>query len=213
MSKVQALEAFRRGDDDEAERLATAELERADSEGDAPALVDAMCMLARVALRKGDLEVVLVRAREARVAAIAAGDRALERMPLHLEAVSKRMGGQFDAARALYQQSISLNDELGEARMGALEHRNLAYVEIRAGDRDRALALISESQRRLADVDAPALRPYLTFDEATVAALEGDAEGAAEKLAAAEQQFHAAGVVPDPDDAAEMARLRASLRR
>ena len=212
VSSDQALEAFRRGDDGEAERLAAAELKRALGESDTAARIDALCMLARIALRRNDLDTVLARAREARAAATAAGDRTMERMPLHLEAVANRMGGQLAEARTLYLQSISLNDELGEARMAALEHRNLAYVELRAGDSGRARALIAESQRRLADVDAPVLKPYLTFDEATVAALEGDAVGAARKLATADEQFLAAGVIPDPDDAVEMARLRASLR-
>jgi hypothetical protein len=55
--------------------------------------------------------------------------------------------------------------------------------------------------------------PYLAFDEATVAALDADPASAAEKLTAAEELFAARGVVPDPDDAAEIAELRRELAR
>lgn len=208
----QALEAFRRGDNAEAERIARADLEQCGPD-EVAARVDAMCMLARVALRSGDLQAVQSWAVRARAAAQSADDRKLERMPLHLEAVAARMSGEIDRSRDLYRSSIALNDELGEVRMAALEHRNLAYLELRADEPGRARALIAESRRRLADVDAPALAPYLMFDEATVAALDGDLESAAAKLAAAEDMFRAAGVVPDPDDAAEIARLHAQLQR
>lgn len=212
MSYEQALEAFQKGDSDEAEQLAQADLERATAEDDAHARVDALCMLARVALRGADLDVVRSRAEEARAVAKTAGDRRLQRMPLHLTAVAARMSGQLDNGRKLYLESIKLNDELDETRMAALEHRNLAYLELRAGDPDRARWLFGESRRRFAAVDTTLLAPYLTFDEASVAALDGDLGKAAEKLAEADEQFRTAGVVPDPDDAAEIARLRASLR-
>lgn len=211
MPSERALEAFRAGDDDTAERLARDQLRDAAAARDVPAEVDAQCMLARVALRRGELDVVWARAEQARAAATAAGDRRAERMPLHLQAAAKRMLGELDTARALYRQSIALNDELGETRMAALEHRNLAYVELQAGDPARALALIAESQQRLAGVDVAALQPYLTFDEATVAAVRGDAALASRRLAQALEQFRVAGVVPDPDDVVEIERLRASL--
>lgn len=211
MSYEETLEAFRRGSNDEAERLARSDLEGAIAAGDVGGRVDALCMLARVALRRGDMETVRLRATEARAVAVSAGERALERMPLHLEAVAMRMTGQIDPARALYRESIRLNEDLGETRMAALEHRNLAYVELRAGEHERVRSLIGESRRRLAGVATDALMPYLTFDEATVAALEGETALAAAKLAEAEEQFRVAGIVPDPDDAAEIERLRRSL--
>jgi hypothetical protein len=71
--------------------------------------------------------------------------------------------------------------------------------------------LFTEAHRRLADLDYPALAPYLTFDQATVAALDGDYAEAASKLAAADRQFEEQGAIPDPDDAAEIADLRQRL--
>jgi hypothetical protein len=172
-----------------------------------------MCMLARVALRGGDLAAVHSWAQQASSVADAVGDRALQRMPLHLQAVAARLSGDVEVGRALYLASIELNDSLGESRMAALEHRNLAYLELAAGDPERARVLIAESRRRFADVDTSALLPYLTFDEATLAALDGDRQAAAMKLREAEEQFQTAGVVPDPDDAVEIARLRERLHK
>jgi uncharacterized protein YndB with AHSA1/START domain len=188
----QTLEAFRRGDNAEAARLARVDLDDAVSSGDAPGHVDALCMLARVALRAGDLAEVKAMAADAMAVARGAGERKLERMPLHLLAVA--------------------------TRMAALEHRNLAYVEARAGNDGGAAELIAESRRRLAGVDAPGVDapgvvPHLTFDEATVAALRGDYDAAASKLAEAEGLFAAAGVVPDPDHVVEIARLRELLQK
>jgi hypothetical protein len=80
-----------------------------------------------------------------------------------------------------------------------------------AGDHTRARSLIAESRRRLADADTTGLTPYLKLDEATVAAIDGDVHTASRKLAEAEEEFRSAAVVPDPDDAAEIARLRERL--
>ncbi|MGN6474190.1 MAG: hypothetical protein ACTHK4_11165 [Mycobacteriales bacterium] len=208
MTYEETLAAFRRGDNGEAERLAELDLAAARAAGHAPASVDALCMLARVALRAGRLDVVAQRAAEAELLAEDAGNPAVGRMPLHLLAVAARMKGDYDEARRLYLSSISLNDELGEERMAAAEHRNLAYGEIRAGRVDSARELFAESRRRFATLDASAMLPYLTVDDATLAALDGDYETAAAKLHEADRLFEQQGVAPDPDDAFEIADLR-----
>ena len=203
------LAAFRRGDNAEAERLARVDLQQATTDGDTVGRVDALCMLARTALRAGrldDVEAMALAAHEA-----AGAEPHLIRMPIHLQAVAARMAGRCDDARAFYRRSIEVNDALGEVRMAAAEHRNLAYVEIRAGDYAEAQRLFAECRRRLDGVDAASLTPYLTFDEATAAALDGDFATARGRLAAAEAQFAEQGVVPDPDDAVEIAELRRRL--
>lgn len=209
MGSEDTLGAFRRGDNAEAERLAQRDLEMATGSGDTAGRVDALCMLARTALRDGRLDDVEVTARAAQE--VAAGEPRLERMPIHLLAVAARMAGRVDDARALYRRAIELNDALDEARMAAVEHRNLAYVEIQAGDPAEARRLFSESRRRLSGVEAPMLTPYLTLDEATIAVLDGDIDSARAKLEAAEALFGQQGVVPDPDDAVEIARVRQRL--
>jgi tetratricopeptide (TPR) repeat protein len=212
MRYEETLAAFRRGDDAEAVRLAALDVEEARSAGDEPALVNALCMLSRVALRQGDLAEVAALAGEAEHVARRSGDQRLGRMPLHMRAVAARMNGQWDEGRQLYRRSIALNEALGEVVMAAAEHRNLAYLELHAGNSDRARELFAAAAERLQDVDAPALVPYLIFDQATVAAMDGDYEVARRGLAAALKQWADDGVLPDPDDAAEIARLQVALQ-
>ena len=207
----QTLAAFRRGDNSEAARLADSDVAQARAIGDRQAWVQGLCMLARVALREGNLAEVVARAEEAEQIAERSGDDRLRRMPLHLRAVAARMAGRYDEGRERYVQSIALNDSLGEAAMAAAEHRNLAYLEIRAGDTDRARELFAESVRRFEELDVPTMSAYLIFDQATVAALDGDYPTASALLATAQTQWDEQGVVPDPDDAAEIADLRRRL--
>lgn len=206
MTYEATLEAFRRGDNAEAERLAERDLQRASDSGDTAGQVDALCMLARTALRAGRLDDVETRA----VAAhdLAGDDPRLARMPVHLRAVAARMSGRYDDARALFLRSIAMNDALHEAPMAAAEHRNLAYVEMHSGNPDEARRLFAESRRRLEGVEAPSLVPYLTVDEATLAFLAADAPTARARLDEALAQFAQLGVVPDPDDSAEITRLQ-----
>jgi tetratricopeptide (TPR) repeat protein len=209
MSNDATLAAFRRGDNAAAEQLARADLEQAIAAGDTAAHVNALCMLARTALRAGRLDDV--EANAAAALATAGADLTLQRMPIHMRAVAARMAGRYDEARALYRQSISLNEQLGQAPMAAAEHRNLAYVHVRAGEADEARHLFEESRRRFESLDAPAMAPYLAFDEATMAALDGDLVTARLKLDAADALFAEQGVVADPDDAAEISDLRRRL--
>ena len=211
MGYVETLAAFRRGDNVEAARLARSDLDLAGIRGDTAGCVDALCMLARVALRDGRLDEVESRAVQAQRVADESSDRRLQRMPLHLRAVAARMAGHHQEARALYEQSIELNDELNEPLMAAAEHRNLAYVEIRVGDSLRARELFATARQRLAGLDSAVLAPYLIFDEATDAALDGDYASASVKLADADRAFREQGIVPDPDDAFEIADLRRRL--
>jgi tetratricopeptide (TPR) repeat protein len=211
MSYEEALAAFRRGQNGEAARLAAEDVAAARASGDVQAWVDGLCMLARVALREGDFVEVAARAEEAHRLADDSGSERLKRMPLHLRAVAARMSGRYEEGRDLYLRSIAVNDALGEAAMAAAEHRNLAYLEIRAGNHDRARELFAQSAARFARVHAPTMAPYLTFDRATVAALDGDHATATALLAAAQRQWDEQGVVPDPDDAAEIAGLERRL--
>lgn len=207
----ETLSAFRRGDNAEALRLAKLDLEVAVTGHDTEGQVHSLCMFARVALRDGRLDDVEAYAHQARDVALGASARKLERMPLHLMAVAARMAGRYDESRSLYLESIRLSDALGETVMAAVEHRNLAYVELRAGDPDRALALFAETRSRLDGTDQPSLHPYLLLDEATEAAIRGGLATAAAKLSEVERLFAEQGVVPDPDDAFEMADLRRRL--
>jgi ATP/maltotriose-dependent transcriptional regulator MalT len=205
------LAAFRRGDNAEAERLALVDLDEAASTGDDAGRVDALCMLARVALRNGDLSTVESRAKQAELVADQSGGDRLKRMPIHLLAVAARMSGRYGEARALYLRSIAVNEALGEARMAAAEHRNLAYVELHDGNLDGARSLVAEARERGRDLDYPALDAYLTLDDAVLAAAAGDRKTAQALLDHAMEKFADLEIVPDPDDDAEITALRRHL--
>src|SRR5436190_14030644 len=114
-----SLTAFRTGDTDQAADFAEQLLNSARTAADVEGQVNGLCMLARVALRRGQLQLVARLARQARRLAQEGIQHQLERMPIHMEAVAARMSGDFTAARLLYGESIELNQELGEERMVA----------------------------------------------------------------------------------------------
>lgn len=210
-NQASALAAFRRGDDAEAARLARVQLEDARSVDDAEATVEALCMLARVALRQNDLIEVQACAQTALELAQSAGQRRLERIPLHMRAVAARMSGRLEQAREFYLRSIALNEDLGEAVTAAAEHRNLAYLELQCGHRARARELLTECAGLFQSLDAPSMAPYLIFDQASIAALDGDYASATAYLATAKARWAEQGTVPDPDDAVEVQRLEREL--
>ena len=211
MPYEETLAAFRRGDNVEAARLAARDVTEANAAGDVRAQVDGLCMLARVALRDGDLAEVTSRAEQAQQIARGSQDQQPQLMPLHLRAVAARMAGRYEESRELYLRSIALAEALGLQGMAAAEHRNLAYVEIRAGNLARARELFAESVLGLENIDAPSMTPYLIFDQAVIAALNGDYATARTRLTAAQAHWEEQGVVPDPDDAAAVADLERKL--
>ena len=70
-----SIAAFRSGETGRAEELALALLSQARDDGDVSDQVDALCMLARVALRRGELDHMKALAGEARGLARRAGQR------------------------------------------------------------------------------------------------------------------------------------------
>ena len=208
-----AISAFRSGATASAEGLSLELLAQAREDGDMASQVDALCMLARVALRRGDLDHVGALAAEALGIARRAGQRRLERMPIHMQAVATRMRGAYSEARILYEESIELNVQLGEERMVAVEHRNLAYVELHDGHADRARELFLTAADEARALAYDALEPYLLLDAAVIALESGESEQAARLAAAMRAALAASGKIPDPDDAAEVELLATQLSR
>lgn len=218
-----SLTAFRSGNTDLAELLALDLLgesrgEDAECEdaGHRAGRVDALCILARVALRRGDFGKVSTLADDAWAVSLGAVERReevrLKRMPIHLMAVAARMRREYAEARLLYLESIDLNRELGEDRMVAAEHRNLAYVELHDGHLDRARELFASAVKLARAAKYDALEPYLLQDAAVLAFEDGDRDRAAQLVADTQAGFASAGQIPDPDDAAELEALQSGLR-
>lgn len=199
---------FRRGDDDGVLRLARAEVDRARAAGEPAGEVEGLYATARVALRRGDLAGAERLARRALDVAVRSGDRRLEERPRHVLAAVARMSGDFPRARERYLDSIALNEELGRPETVNSESHNLAVTELKLGNLDRARQLFAEGRERTLRAGYHWFVPYLGVGAAAMATADGDFATAARMLGFTDRAFAAAGQVPDPDDAEELARIR-----
>jgi tetratricopeptide (TPR) repeat protein len=167
---------------------------------DAEALLFAQLGLSRVALEDGDAARALQFARAARALAAPLGE-ATEQATIHMEAQAARLGGDYDAAAELFEQSLALNRRIDDPGMFPVELHNLTLVEIHRGNADAA-------ERYLAELPAPT-DPYvadlLRVAEAGIAFRRGDVDGARELLAGVD------GDAMFSDDRAELDWLREQL--
>ncbi|MBU2664773.1 tetratricopeptide repeat protein [Actinoplanes bogorensis] len=202
--------AFRRGDSDDVVEMSEAEIARAQAAGDMAGEVEARYSLARVAIRDGELELGEVRAREALEVALRSGDRSLEERPRHVLAAVARMSGDLVRARGLYLESIAVNDALGRPEAVNGEYHNLAFVELGLGNLDEARRLFAEGRERVLGNGWTSFVPYVCLASAALAEAEGDHARAALMTGVTDVAFLAIGQVPDPDDAKDLASVRAS---
>jgi hypothetical protein len=202
--------AFRRGETDAVVRMSEAEIVRARAAGDAAGEVEARYSLARVAIREGDLEAGEVRARQALAVAEGAGDRALEERPRHVLAAVARMSGDLLRARELYRESIALNEALNQPRTVTTEYHNLGFCELGLGDVEAARAVFAGVRERVFGNGWDDFVPYVCLAGAALASAVGDHARAALMVGVTESAFHAIFQVPDPDDAADLAAVRAA---
>ncbi|MGI5149961.1 tetratricopeptide repeat protein [Plantactinospora sp. CA-294935] len=202
--------AFRRGESDAVVRMSEAEIERARAAGDPAGEVEARYSLARVAIRGGDLPGGEARAREALAVAVRSGDRSLEERPRHVLAAVARMSGDLLRARELYLESIALNEALGQPRMVNSEYHNLAFCELGLGNLDVARELFAEGRERVFRNGWADFVPYVCVAGAALASVEGDHARTARMIGVADAAFASLGQVPDPDDAADLAKARAA---
>jgi hypothetical protein len=206
--KVRA--AFRRGETDAVVRMSEAEIDRARAAADLANEVEALYMLARVAIRGGDLPGGQVRAEQALAVALRTGDRALEERPRHVLAAVARMSGDLSRARELYRDSIALNEALGRPEVVNSEYHNLGFCELGLGDLDAAGRLFAGVRERVFRHGWADFVPYVCVADAALASAKGDHPRAARMVGVADAAFETLGQVPDPDDAAELAAVRAA---
>src|SRR5207244_10043599 len=125
-------------------------------------------------------------AREGRAKAEAAGDRAAEAGPLHLEAAGSRLGCDQAAARDLYTRSLELARELGNEGSVANELHNLGWVELHLGNLDAAESRFREFEQA---ANAAHHRPWLELNRAGLAAARADVDEARARLAAGDARI------------------------
>lgn len=203
--------AFRQGDLEVADRAFRQRLELVEISGSPRDVADACTDMARVALRRANYSEVRNYADRGYAIAKGVGDDAV-RGPLHLRAAAARMEGHLDEARALYLESRSLNERLGNFGNVAGEDHNLMYVALHAGDRSEADRRFRASSEWIFAHDDAYMRPYALLDAGVLALDEGKLDRSARLVAAAQRVFEEGGTVPDPDDAVELSGAKARLQ-
>lgn len=205
-----AVTAFRKGDREYAAQIAEAAQKLAHNAHDVRREVEALLVLARVALGSGEVAEGAEHIAEARVKA--QGDSRLEQMCSHMEALVARMLGDLATARDLYRRSLDLSESLGDGGAAAAEYRSLAYVELQVHNRERAKRLFLEARRRSRQSGYERLLPFVVADAAVLAMEEGDAARAATLAGAAMAALAAADEILEPVEIVENDRVCARAR-
>ena len=165
---------------------------------DPEALLFAHIGLSRVAFEAGDA------ARSAELATAAHAlvtDDSQRQAPLHMQAQAARLAGDYDAAAALFAESLELNRRIDDPSMLPVDLHNLGSVEIHRGNGEAAERYFAQ----LPPPDDAYGRALMRLNEAGVAYRKGDAERARELLAGVEREQFAS------DDRAELEWLEAEL--
>lgn len=201
------LFAFRLGEP--SRQFAQETLDLARQLGDVRGECDGLTGLARAALRDGDYAEVARFAAEGVRKAREAGDPAAEGSPLHLQAAGTRLSGDYDLARDLYLESVSLADRLGNERMKQMEFHNLGWVELHRGD-------VEAAERMFATRDAsPGIDAYgdawQDLNAAALAMARGEKEKARTLFDRGRETLDELGVALDPDDQSELDWLTREL--
>lgn len=202
--------AFRRGETEAVERMSIVELSRARESGDLAGEISALYGLAAVAMRAHDATRTRELGEEALAIALRSSDRSLEEAPRHMLAGAARMAGDTAAARVLYQESIALNQSLGNEDRVVQEQHNLGWMEIHDNNIDRARELFTAVRLYVVRENYQEFIQYAALDAAAIAAHDGAYAQAARLLAVVATAL-GEGNQLDPDDAMEHAALRDRL--
>lgn len=203
-----ARAAFRRGDLADVLRLATAEVERARACGDVAGEVEALYAMARAALHAGDLHRAEGVARSALEVAVRSDERRHEERPRYVLAVVARRAGNHLEARERHLAGIDLYEELRQPAMVMGERHKLALAELRLGNRDRARVLWTHVRDQVFREGHRSMLPYLGLGACMLASADGDHRQAAWMLGFTCRAYDAVGLVPDRDDARDLAEVR-----
>jgi hypothetical protein len=211
MSFIEEMRAaFTRGETDDVELMSRAELSRARESGDPAGEINALYGLAAVAMRAHDATRTRQLGEEALAVALGTGDRRLEEAPRHMLAGAARMAGDIAAARVLYQESISLNQSLGNDDRAVREQHNLGWMELHDDNVDRARGLFAAVRLYVVAERYWEFVPYAALGAAAIAARDGAYHQATRLLAVVATALGANNQL-DPDDALEQASLRDRL--
>ena len=204
-----SLLAFKQGDFDASRERNEEALKIGQELGDREVRTLALLGLSRVALNDGDQDRARSLAEESHARAREL-DPSMWQAPLHMLAQATRLGGDFDEAAALFEESLALNRRLGDRVMVTVELHNLGHVEIRRGNADAAERLFAEAEA-MSSSDDPYDAAMTDLNRASVAFARGDREAATALLGRVQSMVDEAKLDLAPDDLAELDWLRDRL--
>jgi tetratricopeptide (TPR) repeat protein len=201
--------AFWQGADEEACSLHGRSLHLARRLGDQTAVAQALCGLARVALRE-DLDWARTLCEEALAAVAGTDDRLGRANALHVLGVVAQMRGDLAQAHDVMTRRIQTARQLGDFAAIGSESANLSMVERQLGNLAGAEELARKALRIAARRGDQWLIPYVLNGLAGVAVEIGEFERAATLLGAAAAMVERQGNAWPPDEAPHFQRSLAA---
>jgi predicted ATPase/class 3 adenylate cyclase len=124
----------------------------------------------------------------------------------------ERAHGNYDRARRLQEDSLTIARKTGEMRRVAMVVNNLGLIAHHLGDDEAADRMIRESLRLAFDIGFEACAAHSLIALAEQVALRGDPERGARLIGAADAYFERIGLMVQPGDAPDFDRIRAWIR-
>lgn len=125
----------------------------------------------------------------------------------------ERTRGNYKEARALQLQSLEVARRTGEVRRVAMILNNLGLIAHHMGDQAEARSRMEASLRLSVELGFEANAWHAVMALSEQVALAGDLDVAARLIGATEAHFHRVGLLPQPEDARDFARIRADIAR
>lgn len=200
------LLAFRQRDQARSRALNQESLEIGRQLGDGAATPTALIGLSRVALREHDYKKVKAYAQEAAEIRGKLGNEAGRISAMHMIAAASRMEGADAEAQQIYETTLATYRATGERRRAAGELFNLGYVHLHQNQPAKALERFNEALQEYRATNDEAGIAYCLTGFAALAAIQKQAERAAELYGAAAVILERLGITLDPDDQLDLER-------
>lgn len=205
-----ALLAFWQGDDEVTASLLARSLEVAQHLGDRTGEAVALCGMARVALREGDLDRARDRCEEALERVAGTDDMIGRSNALHVLGVAAQMRGDLHEAADFMNRRLQVARDLGFVSSIAAEAGNLSVVERQLGNLERATEFALESLQLSERRGDEWMLPYVLNSLAGIAAAKKDYARAAKLLGAAAGMMERMGTAWPPDEKPHFETTRAT---
>lgn len=190
--------AFRQGDQAVAREATETALATAQAIGESLVEARAEMNLARIAFRDSDAPRIFDHA--TRMLALADDDVRTRSGAVHMLGWAEYTAGNLAGAITRFEENVALCRESGNLSGMTAELANLGDLAAEAGDLDRAGAYLRESLALAIETGSRYLLPSLLASAAAIAGLRGDHAATLDLAAAADRQYDAAGLLPDPGD-------------